>query len=204
MAVQAESRATKRDETMNTGTDCAVEWRPTWRQRVLGRLSSIKYWFRNCLTQKALNLVVWLNHDSNYIKHTQREVPDWFGEEGPNRWIADGTVELLAVLSHQGHSGGSIGFAVNFFKTMARFEPWGPLTGADSEWRELDYGDEPSWQNIRASHVFKDADGRAYDIQGKVFREPDGCCFTNSDSRVYIEFPYTPKTEYVDVPKSEE
>jgi len=48
--------------------------------------------------------------------------------------------------------------------------------------------------------VFKDADGRAYDIDGRVFREPNGCCYTSSDSRVYITFPYRPKTEYVDVP----
>lgn len=186
---------------MSTGIDCAVEWRPTWRDRVFGRLSSVKYWFRNSLTQKALNLVVWLNRDSNYIKHTQREVPDWFNDEGPNRWIADGTVELLAVLSHQGHSGGSIGFALNFFKTMAEFHPWGPLTGEDSEWGEVGGGDDMTHQNIRCSHVFKGEDGRAYDIRGKVFRETDGCAFTSSDSRVYIEFPYTPTTEYVDVEK---
>lgn len=58
-------------------------------------------------------------------------------------------------------------------------------------------------QNKRCSHVFKDKDGNAYDIDGKVFREPDGCCFTSKDSFVPVTFPYTPKTEYVDVPKDE-
>lgn len=150
------------------------------------------------LTQRALDLVVYLNRDSNYIKHTKREVPEWFAEEGPNRWIADGTVELLAVLSHQGHSGGSIGFAIGFFKAMANFEPWGPLTGAESEWTDA-FSLDGTLQNIRCSHVFKDKDGQAYDIEGRIFRDPSGSCYTNYDSRVPVTFPYTPKREYVDV-----
>lgn len=160
---------------------------------------TLRYQTRHWITQKALNLVVRLNRDSNYIAHTKREVPGWFKSEGPNRWIADGTVELLAVLSHQGHSGGSIEFALQFFSAMARFKPWGPLTGDDREWSEP-FDNEGTQQNIRCSHVFRDMDGNAYDNRGKVFREPDGSCYTNRDSRVFIEFPYTPKTEYVDVP----
>lgn len=190
---------------MDTGTIMSDSpGRPSLRHRLKYKIQDAKYSVRNWFTQKALNVVVWLNRDSNYIKHTRREVPDWFNDEGPNRWIADGTVELLAVLHHQGHSGGSIGFALNFFKTMARFEPWGPLTGEDSEWNLLDYCEDTQYQNIRCSHVFKGADGRAYDIQGKVFTEPDGCSFTSKDSRVYVEFPYTPTTEYVDVPEPPE
>jgi len=181
--------------------DSAVPWSPPWYQRIGYRLSSIRYSGRSWTTQKALNLVVWLNRDSNYISHTKREVPEWFQEEGPNRWIADGTVELLAVLSHQGHSGGSIGFAVQFFSAMASFKPWTPLTGEDDEWNELDYDTDTKYQNRRCSRVFKGADGRAYDIDGRGFREPSGACYTSGDSRVYIDFPYTPKTEYVDVPE---
>jgi len=57
------------------------------------------------------------------------------------------------------------------------------------------------WQNNRVGHVFKEADGRVYDGEGRIFREPDGCCYASKDSRVYIEFPYTPVHEYVDVEK---
>ncbi len=61
------------------------------------------------------------------------------------------------------------------------------------------------WQNKRCFRVFKDSkDGPVYDIEGKVFREPDGACFTNGDSRVAVVFPYTPTREYVDVPAREE
>jgi hypothetical protein len=55
------------------------------------------------------------------------------------------------------------------------------------------------WQNNRCCHVFKDNAGNAYDIDGKIFREPDGACYTSRDSRVPVTFPYTPVREYVDV-----
>ncbi len=32
-----------------------------------------------------------------------------------------------------------------------------------------------------------------------IFREPDGACYTSFESRVPIEFPYTPERTYVDV-----
>jgi hypothetical protein len=146
-----------------------------------------------------LDLIVWLQRDSNYLTHFKREVPSWFHETGPNRWMADSTVQLLAVLAHQGHSGSSIGFAVEVFAAMARFQPWGPLTGADEEWGEVFDLVEGTQQNRRCSRVFRGGDGRAYDIEGRVFREPGGACYTSGDSRVFIDFPYRPTTEYVAV-----
>ncbi|RTK96604.1 MAG: hypothetical protein EKK59_10390 [Neisseriaceae bacterium] len=154
---------------------------------------------RRKIGHAALKVVVWAFHDSNYIRHLRSEVPDWFKDTGPNLWIAHGTEQLLAVLSSQGHSGFSVGFALKFFETIAKFEPWGPLTGKPEEWGEP-YDSEGTQQNKRCSHVFRHADGRAYDINGKVFEEPDGERFTSFDSRVYVEFPYTPTSEVVKVP----
>jgi hypothetical protein len=133
-------------------------------------------------------------------EHAEREFAalGWDStEEGPNKWMRENILELLETFSKQGHSGSSAPYAIGLFEKLARFEPLGPITGADSEWVEVGEG---IWQNARCSHVFKGADGRAYDIDGRIFREPDGSCFTSGDSRVYIEFPYTPKREYVDVP----
>jgi hypothetical protein len=113
--------------------------------------------------------------------------------------LGDAVMKMIRVFADEGHSGYSAGMAVSIFEKVARFEPLTPLTGADDEWMEVG-GD--SWQNVRCSHVFKGADGKAYDIQGKVFREPGGSCYTGYDSRVYVTFPYTPKIEYVDVPAS--
>lgn len=135
----------------------------------------------------------------SYEAHAEREFQalGWdFTEDGPNRWIRDNVLELLKAFSAQGHSGSSAPYAIGLFEKLARFEPLCPLTGAAEEWTEVSEG---MWQNRRCSHVFKDSDGRAYDIDGKIFREPNGCCYTNLESRVYVEFPYTPKREYVDV-----
>lgn len=109
--------------------------------------------------------------------------------------LGDAVLKMVKVFADEGHSGYSAGMAIQLFERVARFEPLSPLTGDDDEWMEVG-GD--CWQNVRCSHVFKDASG-AYDSQGRVFREPDGSCYTNINSRVPITFPYVPKIEYVDV-----
>ena len=135
----------------------------------------------------------------SYIEHAKREfqaagydLSDT--EDGPNKWMIDNVLQLLEVFSEQGHSGSSAPFALGYFEKLAKFEPLVPLTGEDFEWVEVSDG---IYQNNRCSHVFKE-NGVAYDIDGKVFRDPDGSCWTSSESRVDVEFPYTPKTEYVD------
>jgi hypothetical protein len=135
----------------------------------------------------------------SYESHAEQEFKalGWdFTKDGPNRWMRDSTLELLRVFSAQGHSGSSASMAVSIFEKLARFEPLCPLKGTEDEWVEVSKGVR---QNKRCSHVFMDPDGRAYDIEGRIFRAPNGSCFTNRDSRVHIEFPYTPKREYVDV-----
>lgn len=120
-------------------------------------------------------------------------------EDGPNKWIQQNVIELIRTFSKQGHSGMSAPYCINVFEKLAKFEPLAPLTGEDWEWHEVGDG---VFQNIRCSNVFKDSDlfdGQAYDINGKVFREPSGACYTGAGSCVPITFPYTPTTEYVDV-----
>ena len=113
--------------------------------------------------------------------------------------IAEGVLKLIKMFSDEGHSGASAGMSLSIFEKVARFRPLTPLTGEDSEWNEIGDG---SYQNNRCSSVFKERDGTAYDINGKVFREPSGACYTNHKSRVAVTFPYVPKTEYVDVPEA--
>lgn len=105
-------------------------------------------------------------------------------------------LKMVEVFSEEGHSGFSASYATKILEKLLRFEPITPLQGTDDEWNEVRDG---TWQNNRCSHVFKRADGTAYDIQGKVFVESDGCAFTSGDSFVDITFPYVPKTEYVKV-----
>ena len=148
---------------------------------------------------------------SNLIKHAEREfrAAGWVDENGKfedevQEMICKHVIDLLKVFSEEGHSGSSAPYVVNLFSKLAMFQSIAPLTGEDWEW--LDHGNG-QFQNIRCSSVFKQPDrfnGQAYDIYGKVFREPNGCCYTSADSRVPITFPYTPKREYVDVPASNE
>jgi len=125
-------------------------------------------------------------------------------EEGPNKWLREGTLDLLKVFVNQGHSGMSAPFALELFSALAANKPLTPLSGNDSEWMEVGKG---TWQNKRASNVFKCADKGAYNIEGIVFWEwwIDGetgekykSYFTNAYSRVPVTFPYTvpEKPEY--------
>lgn len=111
--------------------------------------------------------------------------------------VPPAVLALVKVFARQGHSGFSANLVRNLFHKIAAYEPLVPLQGTDDEWCEVSEG---TFQNKRCHHVFKDADGRAYDIDGKIFREPDGACYTNRESHVYVTFPYAPTREYVDVP----
>ena len=115
----------------------------------------------------------------------------------PQQWLMDGVLELLDVFAKQGHSGSSAPYMVSLFKSLASFEPLGPLTGADDEWMEYAPG---RFQNKRCSHVFRDPDGRVYDSEGIIWRKPNGSCYQNIESRVDVTFPYTPKREYRERP----
>lgn len=141
-----------------------------------------------------------------YIEHAKRELQA-LGyklddtEDGPNKWIQENIFDLLKVFGEQGHSGTSAPYVADLFNKLAKLEPAAPLRGTDDEWTEVVDGE--MWQNKRCSHVFKEADGRAYDSEGRIFREPDGLCYQSRDSRVYITFPYTPERVYVNRPKSD-
>src|SRR5262249_2110210 len=84
----------------------------------------------------------------------------------------DAVLELVETFAEQGHSGFSAAWTLGVAKKLMAFEPLSPLTGDDDEWTDIgEMNGSPCWQNKRCSHVFKDGDGRAYDIQGRVFRE---------------------------------
>lgn len=114
--------------------------------------------------------------------------------------LGTAVLKLVKVFAKEGHSGFSAAMATSLFSKVSRFEPLTPLTGEDDEWRES-AGGNGLFQNKRCGRVFKGANGEAYDIDGKVFREPDGATFTSGDSRVPVTFPYTPTTEIIDVPE---
>ena len=110
---------------------------------------------------------------------------------------------LIELFAQQGHSGFSAGMVSSIFDKLSRYQPITPLTGADEEWVDIsDLGDgsgSQKYQNKRCSSVFKDADGRTYDIHAVVFIDKDDCTYTSNDSSRDITFPYYPDVEYVHV-----
>lgn len=131
----------------------------------------------------------------NLRDHAERELKLLGHDEEFNKHILD----IVDIFSKEGFSGFSAVYAVGIINKILRYEPLMPLTGEDSEWNEIGEG---LYQNNRCSRVFKhvnENDCSVYDIDGKVFREPSGSCYTSIDSRVPVIFPYTPRTEYIDV-----
>lgn len=135
---------------------------------------------------------------SNLIEHARRELAAAGFKVEPGRpviqkMIVEDVLELLEVFSKQGHSGSSAPMIAGLFTKLAAYEPLVPLTGKPDEWIEVSEG---LWQNIRCSHVFKDAT-KAWDIDGVIFEDDDGCRYTNSDSRITVTFPYKPERIYL-------
>jgi len=146
---------------------------------------------------------------SNTLNFAKNEL-DIIGmtEDSPdemNQMMRKHILHMVKTFAKEGHSGMSASYAIGILEKVLRFEPVTPLTGEDSEWTELDYGDDTiKYQNKRCGRVFKNAQGQAYDSEGIVFfdwiNDEDGkpfkSQFTSRDSRVNITFPYTPKREY--------
>ena len=95
-------------------------------------------------------------------------------------------LDLIELFSSQGHSGFSAPYVINAFSRLAMFKPLSPLTGEDDEWNDV--GD--IFQNKRYSAVFKNKDGVAYNVEGKVFTDDGEVWYTCKDSKVNVTFPY--------------
>jgi hypothetical protein len=131
---------------------------------------------------------------SNLMAHAERELGNagLAGEDGYDGMLVEAVLAHVRLFAEQGHSGFSASMTVSILERLLRFEPLSPLTGADDEWVALDYGPDLAAQNVRCGHVFRRANGTAYDGEGRVFIDPDGQHLTGPGSRVEVTFPYTP------------
>lgn len=156
---------------------------------------------------------------TNSKSHAKREL-ELLEKTTPDAIVTPFKNEILALceaFGKSGQSGGSAPFTATAIsqavKKLMMFETLAPLTGEDSEWVDMsEYNDgELMFQNNRDSRVFKNGkDGQAYFIEAIVFDGDIGGRFTgngsvthngeNISSSQYIkEFPFIPKTFYVDV-----
>jgi len=148
----------------------------------------------------------------NLTEHARRELEaaGAFDEDTMyGGMLGDAVMELVEKFSSQGHSGGSAPLVVGLFQKVALYKPLCPITGEDSEWSNS-FGNDETYQNKRLSSLFKQGeDGRAYYLNAIVFNGEDpGDTFTGTvggvRSRQYVkEFPFTPKTFYIDVRREE-
>lgn len=141
------------------------------------------------------NIVLFAENELNIIL---KKCKDDKEAEEMQKHMNNDILEIVKTFADQGHSGFSANYAINLIEKLLRYEPITPLTGDDSEWNKLEYGKSMEYQNKRCPRIFKDADGKPYDVEGRIFSEDNGqTWYTSKDSRVYIDFPYIPKTEKV-------
>lgn len=142
------------------------------------------------------------------------EEKDFYGGE-----TGKAVLELIEVFAKQGHSGSSASIVISLFKKLASFEPLMEITGEDEEWGYLGYDDEMMYQNKRCSGMFKYKDGTVTYSSGIVKVCPDGSKWTGPlflsredaingvnrirSCQIVKEFPFSPKTFYIDVIEEE-
>ena len=155
---------------------------------------------------------------TNTQEHAKREL-DILDRTVKGAIVTPFTKEILALceaVGNSGQSGGSNPYTASAIsqaiKKLLTFETLAPLTGEDTEWNRLnddELAEEMLYQNNRDSRVFKGKDNKAYFIDAIIFdgdlggRFSGGIELSNGDtvgSGQYIkEFPFTPKTFYIDV-----
>ena len=144
------------------------------------------------------------------VSHAEKEL-DLLGlknDDDMNGAMRKHLLHMVKEFADEGHSGFSASYAISCLKRLLNFKPLTPLTGEDDEWTEVTrMSGFPHYQNKRCSSVFKDADGTAYDIDGKVFwewytDEETGkklkSYYTCYESRVPVTFPYTVPDERIE------
>lgn len=106
--------------------------------------------------------------------------------------VTKGILDIYHAFKNQQFSGLSASYVLDLIDKLLRYIPVTPLTGEDSEWCELGYTDDVYYQNKRCPQIFKTKSGKAYNTEGKIFSDDGGhTWYTNNDSRIYIDFPYT-------------
>jgi hypothetical protein len=151
---------------------------------------------------------------------TELELAGYFSNEGMyGDLIGKAVMELIEVFANQGHSGMSAGLVAGLFNKLANYEPLQEITGRDEEWAEAfnDSDGQPVYQNKRCSAMFKHVDGRVTYNDSIIKRTQTGTCWNgplyltredaiNNINKIQVEvkeYPFTPKTFYVDVLEEE-
>ena len=162
--------------------------------------------FMSGVAENLVESMVTFLVESNQYKLELRKAGLYDKDSDYEGMLGQSVEELMDVFLSQEHSGFSAALVSSIFKELVDGKSLTPLSGDDDEWLEVtEYFENDkkilTFQNIRMGSVFKttDEDGNmieAHDIDGgPIFRDPDGCTYTSSDSFLDITFPYTPPKE---------
>ena len=116
-------------------------------------------------------------------------------------------LDIIKLFSEQGHSGFSAQYSMTMLKRLMDYKPLTPIEDNEEDWTKLDYDDDLAYQCSRCPSLFKDKQGRVYNVEGKVFSDDNGhTWYTCGDSRIYVELPYDvpSKPEYVVIDNKQE
>lgn len=150
---------------------------------------------------------------NSYYEHYKKEVKRLSKEEPLTIELFEDEIKAICEkFSNQGHSGGSaqfyIGALSGAINSILSRKPLGPLNEEDIEWSEESIDDAfTSVQSTTLSSLFKDK-VKVYYLDAIHFKDQNGTCFSTSSiegisSSQYVEFPFTPKTFYIDVISTE-
>jgi hypothetical protein len=153
---------------------------------------------------------------TNTQSHAEKEL-EILANNTPDAVILEFKDELLALcekFGNSGQSGGSAPYVAGALssavKKLCLQQTIAPITGVDDEWSSP-FGNDETVQNKRCYALFKQPDGQCYYLDAIVWSaDTPGESGNNWDnfsgsvngitSRQYIkEFPFTPKTFYVNV-----
>ena len=143
----------------------------------------------------------------------------------PDAVVKDFVPEIIALceaFGNSGQSGGSAPYVASALsqtiKKLCLFQPIAPLQGTEIEWNDigetLNKGEKTEeYQNNRCSAVFKKGNDDAYYLDAIIWKTQTGSTWNGSakmtngkiiSSRQFIkEFPFEPKTFYIDVIEKE-
>jgi hypothetical protein len=159
---------------------------------------------------------------SNTLSHAERELDILVksSTDPDNRPIIEEFIPEIKALvekfANSGQSGGSAPYTAgalsSAIKKLCLQQPICPIMGIEEEWNNCSGS---SFQNNRCSALFKDGkEGKPYYLDAIVFRGQNGSGFTGNSVKLYDgstigsrqlikEFPFTPKTFYIDVIETE-
>lgn len=105
--------------------------------------------------------------------------------------VNDDILEVVKTFSKQGHSGFSAKYCLNILTRLLDYKPLSAIEDNENEWTKLDYNDDIVYQCKRCPSLFKNKDGKVYNVEAKVFSDDNGhTWYTGRGSSAFVELPY--------------